>query len=316
MDDYYELLGVAPDAQTDEIRSAYRERKEALDSKSDAAKLNKAWNVLSDPYQRGRYDEQRAKAPEMDDDVVDDDVPARSNGRRAKPAAPARGRRPMAEPTITPPAGTRFPQPKNRVIAMAIDLFVLVVLFIGSQFVAQVVADSGHHKTVTCINALRDAVSKESSAKDKNAVQTDPKIDTARTKCAPANVKVTGAYNADNKTLTDQDNKLQPIFNAVVGGFFLIGLLYLVIPSMISGRTFGKRLRRLRVLREDGSPLRAGDAIKRYGMLILVTYALSFILGPLAAVIVLVGATTWMRNPNMQGLHDRVTHTIVVQDAA
>jgi hypothetical protein len=30
---------------------------------------------------------------------------------------------------------------------------------------------------------------------------------------------------------------------------------------------------------------------------------------------VLVGVTTWMRNPNMQGLHDRFSHTIVVSDA-
>ena len=67
MDDYYDLLGVDADAPTDDIRAAYREQKAALDdstdgdAKADAAKLNKAWNVLSDPYQRGRYDEQRAR---------------------------------------------------------------------------------------------------------------------------------------------------------------------------------------------------------------------------------------------------------------
>ncbi len=64
MDDYYSLLGVDADASVDDIRGAYRVRKEGLDTatdagKADAARLNKAWNVLSDPYQRGRYDEQR-----------------------------------------------------------------------------------------------------------------------------------------------------------------------------------------------------------------------------------------------------------------
>ena len=61
MDDYYSLLGIDADASVDDIRGAYRVRKDGIDTASDvgradAAKLNKAWNVLSDPYQRGRYD--------------------------------------------------------------------------------------------------------------------------------------------------------------------------------------------------------------------------------------------------------------------
>ena len=59
MDDYYDLLGVEPGAATADIKSAYRDKKAALDAKGDkgaVARLNKAWNVLSDPYQRGRYD--------------------------------------------------------------------------------------------------------------------------------------------------------------------------------------------------------------------------------------------------------------------
>ena len=86
--------------------------------------------------------------------------------------------------------------------------------------------------------------------------------------------------------------------------------------AIASGRTFGKRLQHLRVLRDDGTPLRAGDAIKRYGSLILVTFALFFVVGPLAAAIVLVGVIGWMRNANMQGIHDRFAHTMVVSDDA
>src|SRR5436853_6853937 len=79
MDDYYDLLGVDEDAPVDDIRSAYRDKKAAVDTsagddaKSDVAKLNKAWNVLSDPYQHGRYDQQRAAASENEDDGDDDD---------------------------------------------------------------------------------------------------------------------------------------------------------------------------------------------------------------------------------------------------
>jgi uncharacterized RDD family membrane protein YckC len=39
------------------------------------------------------------------------------------------------------------------------------------------------------------------------------------------------------------------------------------------------------------------------------------LLREVAAVLVLFGVTMWMRNPNMQGLHDRLAHTIVVREA-
>ena len=96
MDDYYTLLGVEPDAATDEIRTAYRARKATIDTSSDsgkvdAAKLNKAWNVLSDPYQRGRYDEQLTQV--SDDGDAEDDIEVSSNGRR-KPAGSTSAARP------------------------------------------------------------------------------------------------------------------------------------------------------------------------------------------------------------------------------
>jgi DnaJ-class molecular chaperone len=99
MDDYYSLLGIDADASVDDIRGAYRVRKDGLDTASDsgradAAKLNKAWNVLSDPYQRGRYDEQRSLAVEegtLGADDGDGGSVATSNGECARPhATPAR----------------------------------------------------------------------------------------------------------------------------------------------------------------------------------------------------------------------------------
>ena len=67
MTDHYELLGVEPDASKDEIKAAYRAEVANADS-SRRAQLNRAWNVLSDPIQRERYDESLAAA-EMGDDV-------------------------------------------------------------------------------------------------------------------------------------------------------------------------------------------------------------------------------------------------------
>ena len=326
MDDYYSLLGVDKDAKTADIKEAYRERKASLDTgsdagKADAAKLNKAWNVLSDPYQRGRYDAQREQGPGEEVDVDTDDAPSTNGASSQRPARQQRqGRQPRQPrqplvPTIDPPAGTSYPVPKDRLIAMGMDLAVIVVLFIiAYALVMPAVAHAAKPATYDCANKLSSAVDFESKAKDHNAVQTDPKIDDAKTTCDKANVKVTGVYNTDNKTLTSVNKDLSGIQNTVIGGFVLVGFLYLLIPSIaFGGATVGKRWKHLTVVREDGSRASIGDLIKRYGPLALIAFAGSLLLGPLIGVIVIVGVSLWMRNPNMQGLHDRIAHTLVVQ---
>ncbi len=55
-------------------------------------------------------------------------------------------------------------------------------------------------------------------------------------------------------------------------------------------------------------------AFTRFGLIVLITFTLYLLLQQIAAVIVLFGVTMWMRNPNMQGLHDRFAHTLVVSD--
>ncbi len=319
-DDYYTLLGVDADAPVDEIRAAYRDRKSTIDTASeqgraDAAQLNKAWNVLSDPYQRGRYDAQRAERGLDDGDTDASETPPAPNGKApARAQRPARGQRQPLVPTIQLPKGLRFPAPRQRLMAMGVDLAVLLVLFFGSQFATQAMAFSQHHVTVNCITALRDAVGKEST-KNQTQKSTDPLVAKARTDCQKDGVTVTGAYKDDNSALTKEENKLSPLGNTILGVFFLVGFAYLVVPTIVSGRTFGKRTQRLRVAAQDGSRARTGDIVKRYGILVLATYALWFLLGPLAAIVVIVGVTTWMRNGNMQGLHDRFARTIVVTDS-
>ena len=72
---HYDVLGIARDASKDDIRAAYRERLDAAQAeqakaregkrpneqaiasaRADEAEIRAAWQVLSDPYQRGRYD--------------------------------------------------------------------------------------------------------------------------------------------------------------------------------------------------------------------------------------------------------------------
>jgi uncharacterized RDD family membrane protein YckC len=326
MDDYYSLLGVDKDAKTADIKEAFRLRKSSLDTgsdagKADAAKLNKAWNVLSDPYQRGRYDAQREQGDVATDDADDADAAdaPSTNGSAARSSRPARQprqpRQPLV-PTIDPPAGTSYPAPKDRLIAMGIDLFVIVVLFfIALTVVVPAVAHSQKPAEFDCANKLTTAVNLESKTKDHNApAPSDPKIDDAKTACQKAGYEVTGIYNKDNKTLTDVQNKLTPIQNVVAGGFVLVGFLYLLIPSLIfGGATVGKRWKHLTVVRDNGSPVSAGVLILRYGSLALLSYLGFFFLGPLVGVIVIVAVSLWMRNPNMQGIHDRTLHTLVVK---
>src|SRR4051812_31425422 len=73
MSDHYELFGVDPDATKDEIKAAYRSEVESADS-ARRAQLNRAWNVLSDPIQRQRYDEQIAATGDGAGDGDGDEV--------------------------------------------------------------------------------------------------------------------------------------------------------------------------------------------------------------------------------------------------
>jgi uncharacterized RDD family membrane protein YckC len=130
--DYYDLLGVDAGADKDAIKAAYRNQLDGA-SQAERAKLNKAWNVLSDPVQRERYDDARAEGwlddAESDADDVEETAPARRGGRAA--AAPRqRGGRPAPEPTVVLPAGVELAEPRSRGLALLIDFSVLFVLYI------------------------------------------------------------------------------------------------------------------------------------------------------------------------------------------
>jgi curved DNA-binding protein CbpA len=343
MDDYYSLLGIDADASVDDIRGAYRVRKDGLDTasdagKADAAKLNKAWNVLSDPYQRGRYDAQRTAAADSDapgSDDADDQAASSSNGsgpkglrasaknsrqERQRSVRDARAERLKQAATISAPAGTHFPKPKQRIIAMVIDLLVLIVLVSGSQVAAQAIAKSQKPAIVKQVNSLNDQITAENKVKSDadTAVSNDKKAnDTAK---QATDQKASDDEKAKITTLTkqrdDAASKLNPYFLGSLVVAFFLGFLYLAIPSAMTGRTLGKRFQHLKTLREDGSPLGARGAVIRFGLLVLVTFTLYLLLQQFAAILVLFGVTMWLRNANMQGLHDRFAHTIVVSDAA
>lgn len=347
MDDYYSLLGIDADASVDDIKGAYRVRKDGLDTgsvagRTDAVKLNKAWNVLSDPYQRGRYDEQRATAEAEGTLGADDGDGApgtssksgsngsaykgmKSNARnsrqeRQQAVRDARAARLQKAATISPPAGTSWPSSKQRIIAMVIDLLVIIVIVSASQIGASSVAKSQKPEVVKQVdkyNADITTANKAKSDADK-LVSADKKANNTAKQAIDqdASNKAKDKVTALTKQRDDEQAKLAGYFIGGIAIAFFLGFLYLAIPTAMTGRTLGKRFQHLKVLREDGSPLGPRGATVRFGLVVLVTFVLYYVLQQIAAVIVLFGVTMWMRNPNMQGLHDRFAHTIVVSDAA
>jgi uncharacterized RDD family membrane protein YckC len=327
MDDYYSLMGVEPDAPVDDIRAAYRDKKAAIVGTTDAdkvnaKKLNKAWNVLSDPYQRGRYDEQRAQAVESGElaDADDAEETPSTNGRRSARPTRERGQpRAPLQPTIALPSGVHFAGRRRRIIAMVIDLVVLLVLFVGiTQIGAQALAKNQKPEVVENVKTYNKQIDDLNDQLDdaKKAAKGDT------TKCGADNVTPVRQKVCDldkqikdtTKQRDDEVSKLSGIFFGSIAVTFLLGFLYLALPSMKNGQTLGKRFQHIKVVREDGSPLRAGDVVRRYGIIIIVTFGLFLFLREIAAVLVLIGVTRWLANANQQGLHDRFAKTIVIED--
>ena len=116
-DTYYDALGAEPEASRDELRSAYRERISELEAarerkgvnesqlqqnRDDVARVRAAWNVLSDPFQRKRYDEQLAGAS-TNGDGGGDDVELVDDEETERPEVQLTGwRRLMAPPRLYP----------------------------------------------------------------------------------------------------------------------------------------------------------------------------------------------------------------------
>jgi hypothetical protein len=341
-DDLYDLIGVEPDASTEQIRERYRERRNELeatdtdDARAESARLNRAWNVLSDPYQRGRYDAQREAATNGDDvEVLDDDEPVvaprprgglfqrppRAGGVGGAGGAAGRPPRGAPAPVVEYAGGLHSPENRKRIIAMVIDLFVLLLLFVVAQFILQSVIKDKYPDQVDRIDAISDCVN---SLDTKTPKTSEVERDCVRKQrqIAVAGVDTTAADLIKNKKdnvkkLKDEIVEIQKDFTGtyytVLGVFVAVSIVYLVVPSALSGQTLGKRTQKIKAVRDTGAPLGWGGAILRYAPLAAIG-GLSLLtpLGQIVFVVLLVVVLGWMRNANRQGVHDRVAHTIVV----
>jgi curved DNA-binding protein CbpA len=86
--DYYQTLGVSPDAPPEVIRAAYRvlaqkhhpdRNDQARDAHEITTRINEAYSVLSDPEQRRAYDEARRSSQELAPNYEVEKVSSRSS---------------------------------------------------------------------------------------------------------------------------------------------------------------------------------------------------------------------------------------------
>jgi uncharacterized RDD family membrane protein YckC/DnaJ-domain-containing protein 1 len=159
---HYELIGVQSDASKDEIRSAYRQRIEALRSKvengrsdkardgarEETARLNAAWQVLSDPFQRERYDTELSGATESEPDEQEEEeeveaapAPARRRGLFEPRERDSKGRPQRREPVGV--SGAEAAPLGRRLAAVGIDVLTMGAVFLGvTSLVVSAASDS------------------------------------------------------------------------------------------------------------------------------------------------------------------------------
>ncbi len=358
--DHYEILGVEPDASKDEIKAAYRAEIANADS-AQRAELNRAWNILSDPMQRQRYDAARMVGEDVDDaDGFAEEapgVPARrltgarrgpeatevvgrgkdggsSNGSgsngNGKGASGDDGRRRPPPPTVELPGNLEMAAPKTRSLAMLFDFSVLLVIFLVVQFAGVALIQNQYPKQTDRIDALSKQLDKADTAKSK-ADDAKSKADDALTAAkkshdtakeadakAAADRAAAKAKAADkkDKALSDKlvkaQDELRPMYLLITGAVLVLALLYTVPMSARTGQTLGKRLRKLKLVKVDGSEPGWSASLIHYGVPIVLTLALSGFLGPIALVLGLGGVLWNIRDRNRQGIHDKLAKTFVV----
>jgi RDD family protein/DnaJ-like protein len=335
MDDYYELLDVAPDAERDEIRGAYRAKRDELQAQDGAgaraqiAELNRAWNVLSDPTQRQRYDDRLAEWRDSgdEDDAYDEDGDEDEDaGKRPVPVTRTqrreeirRARKKQMTATVTLPNGLTLAPVRSRLMALATDAVILLALFSAVQLIGAKQVDHrfpGERTHASHLQKRVDALKDKISADKKAVTAAQDKKDTAAETAAKAR------QTADQKQQDDYNHQIDKVNQDFAPGLkvvyaigVLIAFLYLVPLTALTGQTIGKRLQKIRVVKAaDGSVPGWAVTAKRFSIPLGIALLLGVLfLGEFALLLGIVAVVGWVNRPDRQGLHDRLAKTVVVE---
>jgi hypothetical protein len=324
-DDYYSLIGVDADANRDQIRDAYRARRAELgddeSGRATAARLNRAWNILSDPQQRAKYDDQLSAAREGGDEIivpeVVDNASTNGSGNRARPPRsnnPRRQRQRVEMPDDL--NGVALASVRDRTTALVIDGFIcFLLLFMGTQLMFYVLANQQKPAVVDKIDQLkkvRDADQKvvDDAQKARDAIKDKNSADYKAADEKLTAVKKT--LKSDDDVLNTENGKLRSVQIEAVIIAGAVTLAVFVIPTALTGRSPGKAIRKIKLVKDDAvTPVGWSTAFIHYGVTIgflMVT----LILIPLAAVVAVFGVSNYSRNPKRQGWDNRLSKTVVI----
>ncbi len=350
MANLYEVLGVSQDASKEEIRSAYRSRT-ATASGSDRVLMNRAWNVLSDGYQRENYDQSLADGTA--EDVIAPDLPAPRTASGSRSAAPAGDKRSArleqrqramearAEamkkrfPPLPLPDGMQPAAPKPRFMALAIDAALLMLLLIGAVYALTstatplTAAEQSKVENLECVqhvaNAeiayLDDKKPSKSETLDKQCKEQLAAIDSEALKAMEAKPAKAAKKAAEkrNDDAAESIKKLQPKMNttqiAIVIGATVASLALFVIPALGTGQTIGKRIKKVMIRTTSGDIPAASTLIRRYFPVAFAvgSFLVLGVIGQLVLIGVMFTGTNWSNNPNLQSTLDRWCKTWVLQ---
>jgi uncharacterized RDD family membrane protein YckC len=254
--------------------------------------------------------------------------------------------RPLKEPTIPIPAGMRLADSRSRGMALLFDFAVVLVIYWVVLLVVPGIINSDYQTKVDQIdhlNSLHDAQNDIDDAQksvndadkaitqaqnsdnsgdlrdaqsDKSSAQKDLRSAQRDFDNAAEDVEQDGLpVRHDADAIQKQADKLgDDIRGAQYGSYLVVlvlALLYLVPATAITGRTLGMRGRKIRIVRVDGTPVGWYGSLVRFLIPIVVALAIPTI-GPLIGL----GLVLWgYRDPNGQGIHDKLARTIVVSNA-
>jgi hypothetical protein len=333
--DYYDLLGVARDASTSDIKSAYRERLDQARGAegggkrvvvASAAELNQAWNVLADPFQRRRYDEQLRSTETGDGDTGDGDAVStpspRAGGRRRPPRSavpatteatevdggggpPAPRRRQPGLP-VDLPNGLTAPPTRNRVNALIVDaLLVYVVALVAIQFAFLPL----QHEAFVVYKGGTQVGSPHTIKGDAAAQAAEKARLLADEKATVAKATKPGAKPA--KVEVKRQKVLGTSLLALLSLVQFVVALAIVVPATArTGQSLGKKIFGLKLVTTDGSPPGWRVSALHYGLPIFLAILPPIQpIGQLAAVLLVIW---FVRDPLRQGVHDKLAKTFVV----
>ncbi len=238
-----------------------------------------------------------------------------------------RGGRPIPQPTVVLPEGMHLATKRARGYSITFDLSILAVLYVlfVSVIIPAVLKDQYPNK-VDRIDAISTQVDKldnqKSAAEDKASSANDRaakakkngNTDAEATAKQDAKAATTRADDLDQQ-ITDLQDEASNLQGDMIGTTYLmlgllllVALLYLVPSTVMTGQTLGKKLRKVWLVRVDGSKVGFGGALAHSAVPVLVALGVPQI-GPIVAL----GIVYWaLRDRNEQGFHDKLARTLVV----